>query len=74
MAASLDCYHIRFQIITKHGSMALWLLAYRIVRLEFLDCNNVEIIDKLILTNKEDFVGKEVAKERQSKSYLSFSE
>ena len=54
--------------------MALWLLAYRIVRLEFLDCNNVEIIDKLILTNKEDFVGKEVAKERQSKSYLSFSE
>lgn len=54
--------------------MALWLLACRIVRLEFLDYNNVEIIDKLILTNKEDFVQKEVAEERQSKSYLSFSE
>ena len=54
--------------------MALWLLAYWIVRLEFLDCNNVEVTDKLILTNKRDFVQKEVAEERQSKSYLSFSE
>lgn len=42
-----------------------------IVRLEFLDSKNVEIIDKLILTNKKDFVQKEVSEERQSKSYHS---
>ena len=54
--------------------MALWLLAYRIVRLEILDCNNVEVTGKLILTNKKDFVQKEVEEERQNKSYLSFSE